>query len=99
MANLNICVLAGRMVSDPQKVDTKVLIVKFPIAVNRFYTKDGETKEETDFFDVVLFGQRAEYALQYGSKGREVIVEGSLRQEKWQDKSGDNRSKVTINGE
>jgi len=40
---------------------------------------------------VVLFGKQADLAKQYLTKGREVLIEGSLRTRQWQDKDGQKR--------
>lgn len=46
----------------------------------------GETKEATEWHNVVFSDRLAEIAGQYLRKGSQVYVEGSLRTRKWQDK-------------
>jgi len=66
-------------------------------AVNRkFKSQTGESKEETLFVDLSLFGRTAEIANQYLKKGSKVLVEGKLRLDQWVDQSGQKRSKHDI---
>ena len=74
-------------------------ICNISIAVNRSW-KDGqigEKKEETSFVEVTIFGKRGEAFAQYHSKGDRALIDGHLRQDKWQDKeTGANRSKLYV---
>lgn len=99
MANFNSVHLLGRLVDDPKKVDTaKAVIAKFTLAINRSYTnKQDEKVEETSFVDIQAFGKTAELILQYSTKGRELLVDGELRQDKWKTPEGENRSKLVVN--
>lgn len=66
------------------------------IAVNRS-RKDasGQWSEETSFFDVTVWGKQAENLKQYLTKGKQILVDGSLRQDRWE-KDGQKYSKVNI---
>ena len=66
-------------------------VSNFSIAVDRTYNKD-----ETDFFNVTIWGKSAEHCANHLGKGRLVGITGELRQERWQ-KEGKNYSKVKIN--
>lgn len=67
------------------------------LASNRKYKKqDGEMAEETCFVDVKLFGRTAEIANQYLKKGSQILIDGRLSYETWNDASGQKRSKHTI---
>ena len=66
------------------------------VAVNTRYTSGGEQKEDVSYFDVKAFGKIAENCNKYLSKGSSVLVAGRLKQERWQDKDGGNRSKVVV---
>ena len=53
-----------------------------------------------DWFEVECWNQSAERAMQRLSKGSRVVVTGSLKQERWQDRqTGTQRSKVVLNAE
>lgn len=67
------------------------------LASNRKYKKqDGTQAEEICFVDVKLFGRTAEVANQYLSKGSQVLIDGRLSLETWNDQSGIKRSKHTV---
>lgn len=67
------------------------------LASSRKYKKqDGSQSEEVCFVDVKLFGRTAEVANQYLKKGSQVLIEGRLNLETWNDQSGSKRSKHTI---
>lgn len=70
---------------------------RFSIAVNETY-KDasGERAENVSFFDVVVWGKPAETLKPYLQKGKLVAIEGRLRQDRWTDKEGRNRTSVNI---
>lgn len=66
------------------------------IAVNERYKSGDEWKDSVSFFELTIWAGQAESASKYLSKGSKVSVEGRLRQERWEDRDGKNRSKVTI---
>ena len=96
-ADLNRVTIIGRMVRDAELKSTGSgqAMVKFSIAVNR-KKKDGDAwTDEASFFDVTLWGRQAEALHQYLLKGKQIAVDGELRQDRWQ-QDGQNRSKVEI---
>lgn len=99
MASFNKVILIGNLTANPELKYTSggLAVTSFTIAVNERIPskKDGAAREEVGFFDVSVFGKTAENCANYLSKGRPVLVEGRLRQEKWE-KDGVKRSKVTI---
>ena len=60
-------------------------------------TKDGDLSEKTHFFDVTVFGKQAESCNEYLVKGQEVLIDGKLVQDRWEDNDGKNRSRVKVN--
>ena len=91
MSDLNSVHLIGRLVRDPQMkyLPSQTAVVDFSLAVGRkFKAGSGETKEETSFIDVTIFGKGAETFNQYMAKGSQVQVSGRLHQESWEDKNG-----------
>lgn len=97
---LNKVFLIGRLTRDPEIrfLPSGTQVTTFTIAVNRAYkTKDSsEWKEETYFFDVEAFGYLAERLGKQLNKGTQVLIEGQLRQDKWETASGEKRSKIKI---
>ena len=72
-------------------------VATFGLAMNRRYrTKDGEDREETTFVDCEAWARTAEVMNQYLAKGRPVFIEGRLKLDQWQDKEGNNRSKLRV---
>ena len=72
--------LVGRLTRDPELTyasSTGNAVCKFTVAVNRRPKKD-EQNTQADFFNVVVFGKRAEFASQYLKKGMEVGVRGRI---------------------
>ena len=71
-------------------------IGSFSIAVNRRVKKDQEWVNEVNYFDVVIFGKQAESLKKFLVKGKQVAIDGYLKQDRWQDQNGANRSSVKI---
>ncbi len=72
-------------------------VATFGLAMNRRYrTRDGEDREETTFVDCEAWARTAEVMSEYLSKGRPVFIEGRLKLDQWQDKDGNNRSKLRV---
>ena len=100
MASYNKVFLMGNLTRDPQvkHLPSQMVVVEFGLAVNRRYkTADGVDKEETAFVDCTAFGRQAETISQYCTKGKPIFVEGRLKFDTWDDKSGGGkRSKLTV---
>ena len=99
---LNTVNVAGNLTRDPQVrfFANEKAVADFGLAINRKYRGgDGEMKEETTFIDVEAWGRQAELVGQYLTKGRNCLVEGSLKLDQWEDKSGNKRSKIKISAQ
>src|SRR3972149_6355542 len=97
MAGINHVVLVGNLTRDAELKFTNagLAISKFSLAVNR-RTKKGDTwQDEVAFFDAVFMGKGAEAVSQYLLKGKQVGIQGELRQNRWE-QEGQKRSKVEI---
>lgn len=94
MKSISVVVISGRLTRDSELKygNSGTAILHFSVAVNDWYK--GE--EKTSFFDCVLFGQYAEKIAPKLRKGTGVVISGKLEQDRWQDQSGQNRSKVQI---
>ncbi len=97
MADVNHVILIGRLTRDAELKYTAggMAVCKFSLAVNRRVKRNDQWTEEGNFFDVVLWGRAGEAINQYLLKGKQVAVEGELRQDRWE-QDGQNRSKVEI---
>jgi len=99
MIGMNKVFLLGNLTRDPELRYTPngTAVAGFGVAVNRRYTtKEGDRKEEVDFFEVEVWDKQAENCNEYLSKGRGILIEGRLRQDRWEDESGNKRSKLKI---
>jgi len=100
MADMNKWIGIGRLTRDATLTYTSggMAICKFSIAVNA-RVKQGESwADEASFFDVTVFGKAAESINQYLVKGKQVAIEGRLKQDRWE-KDGQNHSRVVINAD
>ena len=97
MADINHVVLVGRLTRNAELKYTNsgAAVSKFSIAVNQRRKKDDQWTEESHFFDITLWGKTAEALNQYLVKGKQIGVEGQLRQNRWE-QDGQPRSKVEI---
>lgn len=87
---LNKVILIGRLTADPELHQTTSGIsnCRFTVAVDRGYKSKDTGEKQTDFINVVAWRQTAEFVSRYFSKGRMIIVEGSLRNNNYTDNNG-----------
>lgn len=87
---INNVVLVGRAGRDPEirEFNNGNKLAELSMAVQR-------NKEETDWFDIKIWGKAADTAANYIKKGHIFGVIGRLQQEKWESE-GQKRSKVTV---
>ena len=97
MADINHVVLVGRLTRNAELkyTNTGAAVSKFSVAINQRRKKDDQWIDESHFFDIVLWGKIAESLNQYLVKGKQVGIEGQLRQDRWE-QEGQSRSKVEI---
>jgi single-strand DNA-binding protein len=76
----------GNLTKDPGLRYTPggTLVATLSVAFNSKYSQNGEIKEEVLFLDAVVFGKQAESCKQYLNKGNPILVEGRLRESKWE---------------
>ena len=98
MNNLNSILIEGNLVRDPLLRSTPkgTQVCTMSLASNRFYKQDTGFEKEVSFFDVETWARLAEACYAKGRKGRGVRVVGRLKQERWNDQEGKQRSRVTI---
>jgi len=101
MANFNKVILAANLVSDPElKSIGDSNVVRFRVAINRKYiTKSGEKREESTYIDCEMWGNRASVINTHLKKGDPILLEGHLKQENWETKDGEKRSKILVSVE
>ena len=99
MVNLNKVFLAGNLTRDPELRYTPqgTAVATLGLAVNTsFKDKNGETKKDVCFINVIAWGQLAEVCNQYLEKGKGVIVEGRLTFRSWKNSEGKTRNVVEV---
>ncbi|WP_293122352.1 single-stranded DNA-binding protein [Microcoleus sp. bin38.metabat.b11b12b14.051] len=93
--SLNVVTLVGRVGGDPdvKYFESGTVKCKLTLAVRRRSTKS----DEPDWFTLEIWGKTAQIAADYVRKGSQIGVTGSLKFDRWQDRStGANRSMPVI---
>lgn len=88
---MNNVILIGRLVADPELKTTQsgIEVTSFRIAVDLPYSKDGEKK--ADFIDIVAWRKTAAFICQYFTKGKPIVINGSLQTRSYETKDGSKR--------
>jgi single-strand DNA-binding protein len=102
MPSYNKVILVGNLTRDPETkfIPSGAAVCEFSIACNEKYTsKAGEKVEKVHFFDIVAWAKTGELVQQYMAKGRSILVEGKLTQDRWEDNEGKKRSRIRVTAE
>ncbi|MCR4618973.1 MAG: single-stranded DNA-binding protein [Lachnospiraceae bacterium] len=95
---MNKVILMGRLTRDPEvRVSTgerQTTIGRFSIAVDRRFKRDGQP--DADFFNCTTFGKQAEFVERYLHKGTKVVVVGSVQNDNYTNKDGQQVYSVQI---
>lgn len=94
---LNEITLMGRLTKDPELRHTNggVGVCSFSIAVERNF-KDTNGEKGVDFIDIVTWRNTAEFVSKYFTRGRMIVVHGSLQIRDYTDKNGVNVRKAEV---
>ena len=100
MSDTNIVCIKGRLTKSAELKYTQNQkpFVSFSIAVNESI-KDGATGEwssRANYFDVTAWGKYGEAVAKYMTKGREILISGHLRQDRWTNQEGKTQTRVGI---
>lgn len=91
MGSINSLVLVGNLGREPEKRTTRTdsTMAVLRVATSRQWTdkESGEKKDQTQWHRVIAWGNLAELALKYLSKGRQVGIEGEVRYRKYEDEN------------
>jgi len=93
MPALNRVEIIGRLGKDPETRFTPKgsKVCAFSVAVDRHWrSAEGETRRETDWFNVEAWGRLGEICQEYLQKGRLVYIEGRLHTDQY-DHEGEKR--------
>lgn len=98
MANdINHVTIVGRLTRDAEisHLPSGAAVAKISIAVNRSRKNGDQWVEEVSYFDSAIFGKTAENLKPYLSKGKQIGLEGHLKQDRWE-KDGQKFSRISI---
>lgn len=91
---VNKAIIHGRLVADPETRTTSggTSVCNFRVAWSRKY-KEQEVKL---FLPCTAWGSTAEIVQNHFSKGKEIVLEGELQTNAWQDQNGNRRSNTEL---
>lgn len=99
-ATVNHVVLVGRLGKDPEtkSVAGGQTLTTFSLATDESWTDArGEKQSRTDWHNITAWGKLGEICAQYLRKGKLIYIEGSIRNEQWDDKeTGQKRTATKI---
>lgn len=99
MSELNVVTIIGRIATEPEmKHSTKngIAHISFTIVNHQDFLKEDEKENESNFFKVRVWGKLAESLQPYLKKGKQIAINGRLRQYSFDVPSGDRISTVEI---
>ena len=97
MINLSQIIIDGNLTRDPElrKTPNDKMVTNFRVAVNHEWgNKDGN--KSVSYFPVECWGKLAENCQEYLTKGSKVTVQGELREDRWLDSEGKQKSKLKV---
>ena len=102
MTDLNHVVLIGRLTQDLGSDERSFGYVgngqaraNVSIVVNRSIKQGDQWVDEANYFNITIWGKTAENLKPYLTKGKQLCVEGHLKQDRWE-KDGQKQSRVSI---
>lgn len=95
---LNRVLIAGRLTSDPELKTTNsgTEVCTISIACDDDYKQKDSDEKKVIFVDVTCWRKTGVFVANYFQKGRMIIVDGKLSQNKWTDKDGNSRSRIEV---
>ncbi len=96
-SDINSVTLVGRLTRDADLRYTQggMAVASLSVAVNRSRKDNDQWISEANFFEISYFGKAAESTKPYLTKGKQIAIQGYLKQDRWE-KEGQKFSKVTI---
>ncbi|HML99293.1 MAG TPA: single-stranded DNA-binding protein [Tepidiformaceae bacterium] len=100
MASLNKVMLIGNAGRDAELryLATGTPQCQFSLAVNnrRRNQQSGEWEDQTEWFNIVIWGDTAERVSQYITKGKPLYIEGRLQTRSWDDDQGQKHYRTEV---
>ncbi|MGB8252296.1 MAG: single-stranded DNA-binding protein [Anaerolineaceae bacterium] len=97
--SLNKVMIIGHLGRDPELRYTPSgrPVTTFTVATGRTWNSPtGERHTETEWFNVVAWGNLAEICKQFLTKGQQVYIDGRLQTRRWDDTEGNKHTTVEI---
>ena len=94
--------LIGRVGKDPEVKTLDIAsdhnkVAKLSLAVSEKFTRNGEKVEETEWFNLSIFGRLAEIAEKWVKKGDLLRVTGKFKTREYTDKEGNQKRFSEVN--
>ena len=88
---MNNVQLIGRLTKDPElkATSTGTMVCNFSIAVN-------DMKDEVNYIACTAFNKTAEMIAEKFFKGKQIAIDGRLKQNRWVDTDGKNKSSLYV---
>lgn len=85
--NTNVCIITGNLTRDAELryTSNQKPVLTFAVAVNRL---GQDNVQATDYFNCVFWGKTGEALSKWLTKGRSVLVRGSMRSRTYEAKDG-----------
>ena len=95
---INKVTILGNLGADPELRTSGggLAICKLRVATTSRVKRGDQWEDVTEWHRVTCFGNTAENANKYLSKGRQVYIEGRIQTSKYQDKDGNDRYSTEI---
>lgn len=91
---LNKAIIQGRLTKDPELRTTQsgTSVASFTVA----WSEEYNGNEKKLFLNCVAWKNTAEMLAKFFSKGKEIVVEGTLGSRSWEDREGNKREVVEL---
>lgn len=102
MAHLNQVHLIGTVGNDPEVRATQggAKVASFRLATTeRYKDRDGNRQEQTEWHNITVWNNRADFVEKYIHKGSNLFIEGKLRTRQWTDQQGNKRYTTEVSAE
>lgn len=102
--SLNKAMLIGNVGADPEvrylEGQNNRKVAQFRLATTeRYRDRSGETRENTEWHNIVVWGPQADTVEKYVRKGSQLYIEGRIRTRQWDDRTGNKRYTTEINAD
>ena len=92
--SVNKAILVGNLGKDPEVrfTGSGKAVCKFSVATTTSWNDtEGARQERTEWHNIIVWGKQGEACGKFLSKGRQVFVEGEIRNRSYDDKDGNKR--------